>query len=1077
MLAKQIASYSNTFAIRRELLNELAKLAEEQPSCNGIYLALPEYLDTSKIGVNSELKVSNWYDLKGTTNYLYASDDTSKPTLIVSDDLFNGNPSLEYDLNGSNLLRFKYPINVGTMVIVYASKKLGGYLLYVPRAKGVPPNLVYYDGAPSGYTTLWAESSSGESNPLYTSTSRINAQEVSPDAPTVLNSPRILTIKDIDTLEGYLKINGIGSRTGVSSAPLQTDGVLGNVAAVLCFKDNLDESVLAELEALAAQIYVNYNGPSKISEPYFKYLEGSNISIDFSQYIVDEFFELTSWSVISPSSADYPGLSFTGAVLNGTASMTFLGKLVISVLNSSGFIKEFEFDLEVVKSDPIAYDFPAISDMRLLLSAGNDGQGNTYGVYKDSTGRVTKWEDARRLENSTNPFYVFSKEELIDLPFYIESDSTFNSEGSVLFGSGESLTALQQTVTSNTSIWLYVQDSYGSRALHSGLRDIYGEGQLWTVGNSSDIHGSTSNTSQKGYVNNIRVNTFNYKLPLGNLYFIVAREANLSFNTFDGLRGRLAYFISWDAVLSESDVRNAVETLANRYVQDTLPYIHSTATEYRYIEQVEVDLTTKVSDLFNRPLTYTITTNHRGATITNSVLSFTAVTDEVLEFVIDVSADGGLTSRELSFKVDVALRDNDLYLSLKQLLQSQQQDTELVWILLPIIDTTTLSGSNLITWEDYRLNGITATATNIELEFSDTDFEYVGVFSNTGNSVLDLNSPITGKTFTLVYKQPLEAQGTSFLFGQDSENKFTPGQIPELLLSGFNYSHFSTVLANRTNVSYVSGYEIPYETVSIVTYVSSQDITIDSIAKDRLFSGTSFKGKLYAAIVLDNALAETEVKELHSTLYEKAVLPKYVAKFNFDSNLVDSSIKTKVAQGTAGITTSSRKFGSHSLELYTNSAAKYLVVPNDSDFATLSYEFTSGFWFSVNKASSNSETIPIVSYPDLYLSLVGNKIVVDKTGLGTEPLIEGSLHSTSINIFGHLELSRDLEGLVRLYINGILAGSFIENKEYRDVTSPILLGSPNDVSTSSFTLRLDDFMFYVNSVFHTEDFTPPAAPY
>ena len=1081
MLAKILGTQSNTFAASRVLLTELAALAEEQPSCNGIYLALPDYLNVSEIGTSAGLLVENWYDLKGSTNYLFATG-TSRPTLVPSDSLFNNKPSILFSSTGDKLLRFKFPIKVGTMVIVYAAKQLGGYILYAPKTKGVPPNLIYYDGAPSGASTLWAPASS-DPNPLFTSTSRINGQEVLPTAPTTLNSVRILSIKDIDTPEGVIEISGLGARTGVGDAPVQVDGVKGNIAAVLCFEDNLSDEALFSLESLAAQLYVNYTGPVSISTPDFKYLVNSGISINFSQYIVDEFFAITNYSIVTPSSTVLPDLSFTGSVLSGNLSDTYKGPLEIEVLNSSGFVKRFVFGLEVVKADPIVYTFPQIPDLNLALSAGNDGAGNTYGVYLDDAGKVTAWEDARRLTSAANPFYTFYKDSAKPSPTYVVEDPVFYDKGSVSFGSSDFLQLQAQAVPSSTSIWLYVQKSNGFRELHSGLNDIYGQGQLWTVATLSEIHGSTSTTSQKGYVNKIRVNTLNYKLPLNNLYFIVARDANLNFNSFEGIRGNLAYFLSWDVALSEAQVAAAIASLSSVYVEDDLPYIHNQSTEYRYVSNVQVDLSTKVSDLFNRTLTYNITSNHYSATISGNILSFTAVTDEVLEFVIEVSADGGLTHRVLTFDIDIALRDSALYLAVKQWTQVQDSGYELGLVLLPEADTFSLSGSNVIYWEDYRLNGFTANATGVALASAEHNLEYETVFGLDGNSLLDFSSPVAGKTFISVFVSPVTASGSSLLFGQDADNKFFTGSLPNVLQSGVDYSHFQNIVCNGQSLNYTTGYALPRNVINIVTYTSISALSVDSIAKDRAFTGSSLKGNLLCSFILNETVTVAQSKELQRIIYYEINSPKYVTVLNFDGNLIDVSVKGKIASGTATTVTNTRKFGTHSLELYTSSTSKYLAIPNESDYATLSYPFTSGFWLACSKASDNSEVIRLVTYPNLYLSLIGSKLTLDNNGVGSTPYISHTLPSFSISTFRHIELSRDLLNVLRLYVDGIKVGEYdlsslpINAREYTDTVSPILLGSPNNLATTVFTARVDSFMFYINDALHTANFTPPAGAY
>ena len=269
-MTKLLTFYGNTFAQTKDFPIDIIDTALEDSSVNGIYLCLPEYIKEGYLGYHQQSGILTWYNILGDGNFLYGSGLVRN----VSNPLFNNKPSIDFNITGTSALRYNNVISVGTIILVYYIKASGSYIIYSPKSTpGSPP--VYYDGFPSGLTTLWANERLNNSA-VFNATSRINSKIVSSTSFVPLNSARILSLKDIANSNESETIYGYGGQSGALGGGERIEGTFnsfkGSLAAVITFSNNIDTTLLNRIETLLGQYYISYTGADIISTPSFKYL-------------------------------------------------------------------------------------------------------------------------------------------------------------------------------------------------------------------------------------------------------------------------------------------------------------------------------------------------------------------------------------------------------------------------------------------------------------------------------------------------------------------------------------------------------------------------------------------------------------------------------------------------------------------------------------------------------------------------------------------------------------------------------------------------------------------------------------
>ena len=1064
-MSKLLSAYSNAFAEVIPSISELYDLAMSVPSINGLYLAMDGSVDKSFIN-NSNAEVVTWYDMSGSTNYLY-SEATSRPVFVSSDSVMNNNSSIAFDINGSKQLLFKYPQQFKTIIIVYYIKEHGSYLLYAP-VQTLPPDSLFYDLFPSYADTAWSTCSlSG--NFAYDSDTRINTSPASPDSFLPLNSPRILTVSNLDGVGSTASIQGIGGRNGIPNGGVKTTGIVdsvkGNISAILTFTEDLDVATLTELELKLREVYINYTGSAVIENKKFKYLYNQNISYDFSEIVIDEWSIPTTYELISPSTLN---LTFNNSVLSGTANIPYEGVIVVRITNALGLISTFEFEFEINRPDPLVSLLPEQNSIALVLSSSRDVDGYTYGVYKDTENTVLKWEDARRIGNDLKVLSPNTSVSTYDLS---------TTPPSVVIPTGSRLTSA--TIQGKSILWVYKQRNIGTRYMLDGFPDRKGNGVFWTTENTSQIFGQTDITALTTYVNKVQVSTLLYRNTPNTLNFISAIQPNDVFVPFYGLDtmlGELYFLVVWDKKLTITDMNNAIAVIADRYVANQAPFIVNTSTEFRLDSDVQVDLNTKVVDLKNRALSYNIVQNHYSATITGNILSFTAVTDEILEFSIEVTNTDNYTT-VLTFKIDITLRTNSLYLALKEYFNTQNIPPGISDIFLATSDSILLSSGNILSeWQDYRLNSKIGTANGLTTVLSDALDNKLGVlFSDAGSSYLDLSTDITSSDFLIVYVKSFNISGDIFLFGNDTAPLFS-GNIDNLINT--SAAAPSIVFGKKyvNGVEVENAYTLPPNVLNVVYLHTTSPVTINTVAKDRMFTDRGIKGIVPLIFMVDRELSLVEVADIDSIVRDYYDPLRFILILHFNNSLVDSSIESKVLSGSSTFSTSA-KFGSHSLQLLNSTNVSILRIPNNRDLAYLHEDFTISFWIAITNALATGTVVYLYRQTDLNIYMDSTYIYIGRNTSNylIRYLLPNIFYNTQVS-FQHIEVTRAGTEL-RLYINGVLQQSVTDTLEYIDTMSVGLLGGINNANSTNAIIYIDEFVIFKRGAIHTTDFTPSSSEY
>lgn len=1046
---KLSAAYNHSFSEGYSYTSQVYDVAKLIPNLNGLYLCDPDYLEFSKIGTNNSNQVQTIYNLLFDTNFLRVSGNP--PSLIFSDSQFNNQPSIDFSNNGNQVLTFNSPVKVGTLIVVYLTRVSGSFLVLAPRSiAGTPPLL--YDAFPSGGNSLWAKEPLAN-NSVYDATSRVNGRSVAPNVFVPLNNPRILSVTNISNANQYEVVSGFGGSNKAAGKSVQ-----GKIAAIITAESSCPLDVLAAVEGKLAQIYIDYNGVVISSFPTFRLFVGALFSFDFATIAVDEFFDITTYTYVSPVGL---GLSFAGSVLSGVISEVFDGSFSITITNSNSMVSTFSFVVETVKADPFVLDFPRQANISVALSTLKDADNIPYGIYTDTFGNITKWEDSRRLPN--RPLYTASIAGSVNQITYDGTTATFTTNSSL-----NAKTLLGTGANCKTLIWVYKQKQSGQRSMANGFPDIFSNGVLWTTATSDEIFGTTAVTKLLTKVNKVLVNAFNYKLP--NNYGAIVSAYNtsdtLSFSGFTSqLKGELLFFIGWSEVLTEAEITAATHTLASKFFTSTL-LVFSTETEFRYDAVISIQLDRKVTEIAGNAVSYEILVNHYSATITGNTLNFTSTTDDFVLFTI--RAFTATETVTFSFNVSITLLDNQLYINLKNLLNTFSS----FFIVTP--ETTTLTGGNISQLNEYRTNGQELLGVNAVgyAAPSQTDGYPVATFNINGSSRLGFGSPSssTGHCFVMAYIRKVGQSGTAFLFGQSANNIFNSGADGQLLSADF----FGDVWANGATQD--KTYVLPEETLSVVIFNSTDPVTINSIAKDRVFEDRSVKGSVAMFCIVDYKIDPTFFSAIERSVRDYYQQAKAVTLLNFDGSIVDQSFRNKTLTSNSPLLdTVKKKFGSASFPVSANSSPSLIQIPNDSDYSFLQSDFTIAGWLLINRVT-NGEVVSLYSQQGLNFYFAADRLY-----LGRSLVVGLSLFSIvaplSPTAFSHFAITKT-NNTLRLYLDGSKGYEAADNFEYRDWNTPTQLGQSTAITTPNLNINLDSVVVYRRiSLYSSQGLPLPTAPY
>lgn len=1013
---KLSAAYTFPFSVTQKIPLALWESCTKHDSFNGFYVLLDDVNNVDLTVISTALgnatRINTWYDLSGSTNYLY-SYNTLYPTL-VQDPLFNNKYVLDFPDAGTTQLRFKTTQTIGTIIFVYLNRTSNGHLILAPRTVPNTSPLVYYDMFPRTSNILWSTSSLSNDF-ARNSVSRINGKQVSPDYIVNVNTPRILTVKGFPT--NTVDIQGIGGRQGGPSfAGQNVDSVEGKIAAIISFSENLSDSDVLDIELELQKLYISYIGPALSTTPSFKYLVGQSFSYDFSTVAVDEWFSIVDYELVSPLDL---GLSFSGSTLSGVLSKYYEGNLSIRISNEAGLNNLFSIPLRALRQDPLVSAAPYQGSIQLALTSDTAIDNSTYGYYN------THWESGLRSQTKTLLSNGSLYPPLID-------EGSYNSVR--FYDSSTSLSINSQTAKS--FLWVYIQESYGARPMLTAFPDIKGNGELWTVANNTQVHGTTDITSMTTYVNKQIVDTLSYKLELNKLYFISATSnTGISFSGVSSLRGRLLYFISWSNELTKTEIDAYIAELAPRYYNSLKPYQTTEDVTYSYVASNDLDLNTYIVDFYDNELIYSFDgIAPLNASITDNILTITNITDTL--DIFNLIADNGLDTLAFSVTIDTILLANVLYRALK--LQV------LVFNQIFINEISTVASNN---WTAYKgdcvLEGSTLSLENIYAK------DYL-LLPYVGNDTLTPTTALIGKVLTFYYIQDPFASGSLDIFEiNNSEANFSN--------IGLNLLNNNTHILFRQAVLYVNGeqytnYTIQRNVPYIITFKFTTTVSITSI--------TNCKGYIGALLMHDDTNAD--IKAISKDIHQYYNPGKLVLSLSFNNNVTDTALQSNISHTSYFSTT---KFeGTHSYYLLNNKTSSYLVVDNNTNYVFNRYGFKIRFYIAVNKAFSNStDKLIICQFNNFVIYLNSTGLIIARSTVTTPLLTVTLTYSTSV--FTKIEVI-NTDNVLSVYKDDALTLSAPDVYAYDDYLTSFAIGQPSTTSanlvTTSMSVLLD--MFTVESL-------------
>lgn len=1051
-------SFSHSFSLGSDSLDAIYKKAITIEGINGVYLS--DYHLYKKEQVI-------WYDLTHTTNYLY-SNQNSNITIIDSDPYFNDHPSIDFPNSGNEALYFKHPVEIGCILIAYLTRTSTSYLIYAPKAIPGHPDAFYYDLFPRGVNgSYFAPESNEPTNLAYNATLRINSKPTLTSSIVVLNSPKLLSLSNLGNNNLTAVISGFGGCRGeINGGPLHplNKSVQGRIAAIITFDRNIGLDDLQELESLVATTYLNYQGPISISTPTLRYFANSLIVFDFSEIIKDEFYEITSYELLHPN---YPLLVIDNeGLLSGVIDEEIYTDLVIKVTNSQNINKVFSYKLEIVIADPVIESLPKLPNLVNIFTA-------KYGVISDVNNNLIKIEDARRIRENLPILYADS----LNIGSYIEiSDQPYIvSVSNDKFVSNVSFSA-------KTFAWVYIQTETGYRNLLDTFSDIRGNGVLWTVSNPSETHGLSGCTTLTAYINTVKRNTISYKLKLEQIYIIVATgDNNLQYSGFSRLKGKLAFFASWNVAFTETEVLDLSYLLGQTYVTSNNPFIIDESTEYFNTGTVVVDLTKKIIDWRKLALTYELIQAPLNASISNNQLTFSTNKDEKIPISINCTNSENY-SNVLNFKIDVAIRNHPLYLTLRQLLSYTEDLFEALYLITT--DTVLVNEFNEVSsWLEYRFNGNNLTYINTASLVNDYSIytgsnEYNKCIKYGSNSYALFTNSITSNIFIIAWIPDNDLNNLEYLFGSSTPNLFKPGkQI--LFENSSNYVLNGYKFVNNREVD--NTYCPVLNVLNIAIIKTTAPVTVNSISRNVLDSSVSLKNRLFLLSFIndiDDNIETSIFTDVYTAIKNYYHPARILLLSNFNSlpitDETNLSLST-VALGT--LNTQYKKFGNSSYTLINNGVFGYLNYSQQhSNYVLLNEDFTLSFWYASNKFVN--EIIPLFNLMHFSIYTYANKLYIGLNYIANNSIINYQIPNTFYNNtypFNLIEVVRK-DDILYLFVNGNLVSSADFVYEFKDSTASIFLGKLGNLADNTVNLYIDGLVFYYRTALYTTDHDPTPEP-
>lgn len=203
---------------------------------------------------------------------------------------------------------------------------------------------------------------------------------------------------------------------------------------------------------------------------------------------------------------------------------------------------------------------------------------------------------------------------------------------------------------------------------------------------------------------------------------------------------------------------------------------------------------------------------------------------------------------------------------------------------------------------------------------------------------------------------------------------------------------------------------------------------------------------------------------------------KFLSHFNGtngSTNFVDVKGNTIGISGTPIISTTNSKFDGSSLYLNGDNAALN-INRNDIDLrSSVSPIWTIECW--INQLTQDGRRWIFVNY-NLNGGAQSNTLLLGNNRIGTDiSFVEYTLPQ---NQWVHWAVTRNDNGLMSLYLNGILTAS-IEANPSESAEFNYIGGSPgdNNIGQEFIKAYIDEFRIKLGEVLYTTNFTPPTSPF
>jgi hypothetical protein len=269
---------------------------------------------------------------------------------------------------------------------------------------------------------------------------------------------------------------------------------------------------------------------------------------------------------------------------------------------------------------------------------------------------------------------------------------------------------------------------------------------------------------------------------------------------------------------------------------------------------------------------------------------------------------------------------------------------------------------------------------------------------------------------------------------------------------------------------------LPEETLSVVIFNSTDPVTINSIAKDRVFEDRSVKGSVAMFCIVNYKIDPTFFSAIERSVRDYYQQAKVVTLLNFDGSIVDQSFRNKTLTSNSPLLdTVKKKFGSASFPVSANSSPSLIQIPNDSDYSFLQSDFTIAGWLLINRVT-NGEVGSLYSQQGLNFYFAADRLYLGRSlvvGLSLFSIVS----SLSPTEFSHFAITKT-NNTLRLYLDGSKVYEAADNFEYRDWNTPTQLGQSTAITTSNLNINLDSVVVYRRiSLYRSQGLPLPTAPY